>query len=195
MSINRILSWFPSAWRARYETEVRDLLAAHPVTWRTRVDLAAGCVDAWLQALAGLASRPLSRPIHVGLRISALLLIGGSGAIASDVLSPAMEAAAWWTSAVGVAANLAGLVTLLVAVLFFIRPFIDEPAQRPGLLPSLSLLSVFFLALALDGSSMSLGDIVGFGMIATMRYSWFHLDGDRSSLAAPRSILGLRHPE
>ena len=26
MSIDRILSWFPSSWRVRYETEVRDLL-------------------------------------------------------------------------------------------------------------------------------------------------------------------------
>lgn len=193
MPITRILSWFPSAWRARYEAEVRELLESQPVTWRTRVDLSVACVDAWLQALAGLASRRLSRAIHVGLRISVLLLIGGVGAFAADVLAPVLEAASWWTSAVRVAAHVTGLVTLLVAVLFFARPFIAEPALRPGMLPSLSLLSVFFLALALDGSPVRLGDVVGFGMIATMRYSWFHLGRDRSSLAAPRSILGLRH--
>jgi len=193
MSITRILSWFPSAWRGRYGAEVRELLESQPVTWRTRVDLSAACVDAWLQALAGLGSRRLSRPVHVGLRISVLLLVGGAGAFAADVLAPALEAASWWTSAVRVAAHVAGLVTLLVAVLFFARPFIDEPAMRPGLLPSMSLLSMFFLALALDGSPVRPGDVVGFGMIATMRYSWFHFGRDRSSLAAPRSILGLRH--
>lgn len=192
MSINRILSWFPQTWRARYEAEVRELLEAQPVTWRARVDLTAACVDAWLQVFASLASRRLSRPVHVGLRISALLIIGGVCAFAADVLAPAVETASWWTSGVRIAAHVAGLVTLFIAGVFFIRPFIDEPSLRPGLLPSLSLLSMFFLAMAMDGSPIRVGDVVGSGMIATMRYSWFHLGRDRTSLAAPRSILGLR---
>jgi len=191
MSITRILSWFPSVWRERYEGEVRELLEAQPVTWRTHADLTAACVDAWLQVLAGLVSRRFGRTVHVGLRISALLLIGWIGALGANMFAPALEAASWWTPAVRVTAKVGGLITLLVAVVFFIRPFIEDPGRRPSLLPSLSLLSLFFLTLALDGSWTRLGDVVGFGMIATMRYSWFHLGRDRSSLAAPRSILGL----
>lgn len=192
MSIDRILSWFPNAWRARYEAEVRDLLEAQPFTWRTTIDLTAACADAWLQSLALPASPRLRRAIHVGSRIGAMLLIGGIGVLWAGSLAPALEAAPWWTSSVRITANIAWFVTLLVAVLFFIGPFIEEPDRRPALLPSLNLLSVFFLAVALDGSTARLGDVIGFGMIATMRYSWFHIGSDRSSLASPRSILGLR---
>jgi hypothetical protein len=54
-------------------------------------------------------------------------------------------------------------------------------------------LSVFFVAVALDGSRAHLGDVMGFGLIATMRYSWFHIDNMyRQTLASPRSILGIR---
>jgi hypothetical protein len=192
VSINCILSWFPAAWRARYETEVRELLEAQPIDWRIQVDLTAACVDAWLRAIAQLASPRLRRACHISLRISALLLIGGVGTLGADMFAFALEAASWWTSTVRVTANVAGLLTLLVAVLFFIRPFIDDPARRPGLLPSLSLLSAFFVALALDGSTTQLGDVVGFGMIATMRYSWFHIGTGRPPLSVPRSVLRLR---
>lgn len=34
MSIDRLLSWFPNVWRARYEAEVRELLEAQAFTWR-----------------------------------------------------------------------------------------------------------------------------------------------------------------
>jgi hypothetical protein len=196
MSVDRILSWFPNTWRARYEAEVRELLAAQPFTWRTAIDLVAACVDAWLQSLVLHAPPRLRRTLHTASRIGALLCIGGIGVLAADVLAPALEASPWWTSSVGAVANIAWIITVFLAGLFYIRPFMEDPARRPGLLPSLSLLIVFFLAVALDGSTARLGDVVGFGIIATMRYSWFHVDTYRamyrSSLAAPRSILGLR---
>lgn len=196
MSIDRILSWFPSAWRARYEVEVRDLLEAQPFTWRTAIDVTAACADAWLQALAVMAPPRFRRALHIGSRISAMLLIGGIGVLGADLLAPALESAPWWTPSIRVTARIGWLITVFVAGLFFIRPFIEDPARRPGLLPSLGLLSVFFLAVALDGSRAHLGDVMGFGLIATMRYSWFHIDVYRKmyrpTLASPRPILGLR---
>lgn len=196
MSVDRILSWFPNAWRARYEAEVRDLLTAQPFTWRTTIDLVAACVDAWLQSLVLHAPPRLRRTLHTASRIGAMLCIGGIGVLGADALAPAFEAAPWWTSSVRVVANTAWFITVFLAGLFYIRPFMEDPARRPELLPSLSLLIVYFLAVALDGSTARLGHVVGFGIIATMRYSWFHVDAYRamyrSSLAAPRSILGLR---
>jgi hypothetical protein len=172
---------------------VRDLLEAEPFTWRAAIDLAAACADAWLQAFAVMAPPRLRRALHVGSRIGAMLLIGGIGALGADSLEPVLKAAPWWTSSIGATARIAGLVIWFVAGLFFIRPFIEDPARRPGLLSSLSLLSMFFLAAALDGFPPRLVDVVGFGLIATMRYSWFHFDVYRPSLASPRSILGLQN--
>lgn len=196
MSVDRILNWFPTAWRARYEAEVRELLLAQPLTWRTTIDLVAACIDAWLQSLALHAPPRLRRTLHTASRIGAMLCIGGIGVLGADALAPALEAAPWWTPSVRPVARIAWVMTVFLAGLFVIRPFMEDPARRPGLLQSLSLLSVFFVAVALDGSPARLGDVTGFGIIATMRYSWFHVDVYRamyrSSLAAPRSILGLQ---
>ena len=41
-----LLRLYPRAWRARYETEMRELLAAQPRTLRLAIDLVAGAIDA-----------------------------------------------------------------------------------------------------------------------------------------------------
>jgi hypothetical protein len=43
-----LIRLYPPAWRRRYGRELAELLAAHPASFRTGVDLVAGAVDAWL---------------------------------------------------------------------------------------------------------------------------------------------------
>ncbi len=43
-----LLRLYPGRWRARYGDEMAALLEAGPVSWRDRVDLVRGALDAWL---------------------------------------------------------------------------------------------------------------------------------------------------
>lgn len=55
--IDRLLSWFPANWKARYGIEVRDLLQSQPITWPVYRDLLVACADAWSREGAALALR------------------------------------------------------------------------------------------------------------------------------------------
>lgn len=44
----RLLALYPRPWRARYEPEMLALLADRPPTWRDRIDLVRGALDAHL---------------------------------------------------------------------------------------------------------------------------------------------------
>jgi hypothetical protein len=44
----RLLALYPHRWRARYEPEMLALLADRPPTWRDRIDLVRGALDAHL---------------------------------------------------------------------------------------------------------------------------------------------------
>lgn len=44
----RILHLYPGAWRARYGEEMAALLETRPVSWRDRLDLLRGALDAWI---------------------------------------------------------------------------------------------------------------------------------------------------
>jgi hypothetical protein len=44
----RLLALYPDDWRARYEPEVAWILAQEPLTWRGRLDLVRGAIDAHL---------------------------------------------------------------------------------------------------------------------------------------------------
>jgi hypothetical protein len=46
--MSRLISLYPTRWRARYEDEPRDALSVRPMTVRDRVDLVRGALDAWL---------------------------------------------------------------------------------------------------------------------------------------------------
>jgi hypothetical protein len=43
-----ILRLYPGAWRARYGEEMAAVLDARPLSWRDRLDLVRGALDAWL---------------------------------------------------------------------------------------------------------------------------------------------------
>jgi hypothetical protein len=52
--MKRLLRLYPPAWRRRYQEEMLALLEEHRFTWRTRVDLLMGALDAWMDPqLAG----------------------------------------------------------------------------------------------------------------------------------------------
>jgi hypothetical protein len=46
--VSRLLSLYPRAWQDRYRAELLELLAERPPTWRDRLDLAWGAIDARL---------------------------------------------------------------------------------------------------------------------------------------------------
>jgi len=48
-----LLLLYPAAWRARYGEEFAELLAAHPPTFRDRLDIVAGAADARLRPQVG----------------------------------------------------------------------------------------------------------------------------------------------
>jgi len=56
--MSRLIALYPTAWRARYELELRALLEARPPSFRDRVDLVRGALDARLhpQLLDGRAA-------------------------------------------------------------------------------------------------------------------------------------------
>lgn len=43
-----LLRLYPRRWRARYGQEMEALLEARPVSWRGRLDLVRGAIDAWI---------------------------------------------------------------------------------------------------------------------------------------------------
>lgn len=58
--MSRLIGLYPGPWRARYEAELRDLLAARPPGLAGRLDLVAGALDAWLHpelVIPGAADR------------------------------------------------------------------------------------------------------------------------------------------
>jgi hypothetical protein len=81
--MSRLIGLYPGPWRARYEAELRDLLAARPPSLAGRIDLVAGALDAWLHPeliVPGAADR----------RLSTRLRLAGLAAVAGGVLWLAM---------------------------------------------------------------------------------------------------------
>ena len=52
MTVDPWLRLYPGPWRRRYSVEVSALLDEHPPSWRDRLDLLAGALDAHLHPLA-----------------------------------------------------------------------------------------------------------------------------------------------
>jgi hypothetical protein len=193
MSIDRILRWFPAAWRARYEIEVRDLLDAHPFGWRERVDLMRACADAWLREGASRGKALARGASHVGVRIALLVAIGYVGVSGADALTPLLIAAvgplpSWLT----LSAAFLRILIIGYAGIFVLRPYLEDPSDRPGVLEAVAYPAVFALTVALDGHPAHQGGVLWFGLLATMRFPWFHIGTARPWPPAPRSILGLR---
>lgn len=193
MSIDRILSWFPSAWRARYEVEVRDLLDSHPIGVRERVDLVRACADAWLREGASRSLAVARGLLYVGSRIGIIVAIGWLGTWGADAFAEGIgwSAKSPWSPLSDVAGFLR-IAGMAYVGLFVVRPFMEDPEQRPSRLEGVAYPLVFALLVALNQRPSHLGDILWFGIIATARYSWFHIGTGRPSLSVPRSVLGLR---
>ena len=62
--MSRLIGLYPQPWRARYEDELRDALSLRPLTFRDRVDLVRGALDARLHP--ELAPSGLGAPVPVG---------------------------------------------------------------------------------------------------------------------------------
>jgi hypothetical protein len=81
--MSRLIGLYPGPWRARYEAELRDLLAARPPSLAGRLDLVGGALDAWLHPeliVPGAADR----------RPSTRVRLAGLAAVAGGVLWLAM---------------------------------------------------------------------------------------------------------
>jgi hypothetical protein len=74
--VSRLLSLYPRAWRDRYAPELLELLAERPPTWRDRLDLARGALDARLHPQVAVPATAVDRaepaPRHVSGALAAL---------------------------------------------------------------------------------------------------------------------------
>jgi len=84
--MSRLIGLYPGPWRARYEAELRDLLAARPLGLTGRLDLVAGAIDAWLHP-------ELVAPGTADRRPSARVRLAGLAAVAGGALWLAMSMA------------------------------------------------------------------------------------------------------
>jgi hypothetical protein len=178
MSINRILSWFPSAWRARYETEVRDLLDAHPFGWRERVDLLRACCDAWMREGVSWVWALLRWTVSISIRPAAVFGLGWLLATGAQALIPTADS--WLgevSPVVAQAAHFAQPMLALGVILFVIAPARRDPARRPTWLISGSCLVLLTIITVLAGPTGGMHRAVEttwFGFFATMRFRWFY---------------------
>lgn len=178
MSITRILSWFPSAWRARYEAEVRELLTAHPCGWRERVDLIRACGDAWMREGVNWAWAVLRWMASISVRPAAVFGVGWLLATGAQALIPV--AGSWLgevPSGVAQAASFARLLLALGVILFVMAPARADPARRPTWLiwgSCLLLLTIITVIAGPTGGMRRVSETIWFGFFATMRFRWFY---------------------
>jgi len=197
MSIDHMLSLFPNAWRSRYEAEVRELLDAHPFTWRERRDLVRACGDAWGREATsrGLALGKLSAAI--GVRVGLVLTLGWLIVRTVEGLLPTALVLAWWPAAGsdtwhGVMV-VTQITTFVVVVRYVMRPYDHtlDPDRRPSWVQTAAWVLFYVLLVVSDGRPARLPEVIFMGLFATMRYSpWLQLFGERGR--ATTSVLGLR---
>jgi len=73
--MSRLIRLYPATWRARYETELLELLAERPPTPGDSIDLFRGVIDAYLHPqLTGAAAQPWTHRIPGLLALTAGLL-------------------------------------------------------------------------------------------------------------------------
>jgi len=200
MSIDRILSWFPGAWRARYEAEIRDLLESGPFGWRERRDLLRCCVDAWMREGSGWSLRLTRIWLSLVPRIGVVLVVGWLCAKGVTWVEPYIGVSAWKAGWSGTATTIAGFVTWFKIAAFIalaryaISPYArsGREVDRPGWWQAVG--GVLFLSLLqlLDPRPPHLGDVMFFGFVATMRFGhWLQFFGTPTRREG-MSILGLR---
>lgn len=181
MSVDRILSWFPRAWRARYEAEVRELLAAQPFGWRERVDLIRACADAWMREGASWAWALVRWMATISVRPAAVFGLGWLLASGVQLLIP--FTASLISLPPHVAARLVEPAHLLAHLLvpgavliWVIAPARRDPSLRPTWLVwggCLALLTVVTVLAGPTGWPGRVTETIWFGFFATMRFRWF----------------------
>jgi hypothetical protein len=201
MSMDRMLSLFPNAWRARYEAEVRELLEAHPFTWRERRDLFRACADGWGRELWSWAYAISRVAGAAGVRLAVLLAVGWMALQLADVLSGlaftrgiVAGGGLWISGAAGLWVPMA-----LMVQLFLVKPYADSGAEsdRPSWVQAVAMTALCVALAALDqrgGPGRDQADMLILGVTATMRYAyWFVvLDTTRPVPNHGRRVLGLQ---
>jgi hypothetical protein len=201
MSIDRMLSMFPNAWRSRYEVEVRELLDAQPFTWRARRDVFSACADAWGRELWSWAYAISRVAGAAGVRLAVLLAVGWMGLQLVNVLrgmefTQAIVAGGglWVSGAAGFRLPMA-----FVFHLFAVKPYADSGAaiHRPSWAQTIAVTVLLVTLAALDdrgGLGRQFPDVMILGVTATMRYArWFGvLDTTRPVPNHGRRVLGLQ---
>lgn len=200
MSIDRMLSWFPNAWRSRYEAEVRDLLESHPFGWSERRDLLRCCLDAWARELRSWGEAVLRFSWALGLRLAIVWGAGWLGLLGVAYLDSLVGVRLWppvWRDAVMGAQGMILFLQLLAFLMLSIKvigPYTrsGREVDRPSLGTAVLASTAFGLLQFLDLNHAHLGDVIFFGMIATMRYaSWLGFLRSKPTFTQPTS-LGLR---
>ena len=178
MSIDRILSWFPSSWRTRYEAEVRDLLDAHPFGWRERVDLLRACGDAWMREGVSWVWALLRWTVSISVRPAAVFGLGWLLATGAQALIPVTGSLTQGVpAAVAQAAEFARLLLALGVMIFVMSPARSDPARRPTWLVwgiCLLLLTIVTVLAGPTGGMRRVSESIWFGFFATMRFDWFY---------------------
>lgn len=187
MSIHRMLSWFPAAWRSRYEAEMRELIEAHPFTWRERGDVLRACVDAWGRELRQRAAIPATFAGALGIRIAVVLLLGWMGVRGLEWLVPNAVAATWWPVITSdrwfATLTVCKLAMFGVAYRAVMRPYEQtrDPLRRPTWLQTFGWVGTLSLLIVCDGRPANMPDVLSLGIFALIRYSpWLqmiHQDG------------------
>jgi hypothetical protein len=197
MSIDRLLSWFPNAWRSRYEAEVRELLDAHPFTWRARRDLVRACVDAWWREAASWGSAVARFAAAVGVRVVVVLALGWLIIRGVEGLVPSAVVLAWWPAAASDAwrgvMTFTQIGTFIIVVLYGIRPYTQtlDPDLRPTWVQTSGWVLFYALLIVADGRPARLPEAIFMGQFATMRFSpWLQMHGRDGR--AKTTVLGLR---
>ncbi len=197
MSIDRMLSLFPNAWRSRYEAEVRELLEAHPFTWRERRDLISACADAWGREGRAWGTAIVKFSAAVAVRIAVVLAVGWMGIRGLEWLVPNDAMLAWWpTTALDqwyATLTVCKFAVFVVAARGVMNPYQRtlDPLRRPTWLQTCGWVGTFALLLVFDGRPAVWPDALWMGVFATMRYSpWLQMVGPDGRMRT--TILGLR---
>lgn len=137
----RLVAFYPAAWRARYGAEFHQLLIEQPLTPRLALDVCAGAIDAYLSG-GRMTMKMMAR---------------------CAVRNPQMDTAETWRAALvmlGVSIAMVGALTYLRRV-FQDGPYIDAFASM--LFPTAFLVTMPFLYMR-DASRRRKLMVVGFSL-------------------------------
>ncbi|MEO5940329.1 MAG: hypothetical protein ABIZ72_05175 [Candidatus Limnocylindrales bacterium] len=201
-----LLRLYPAAWRDRYETEVGDLLLAHPSTVGDRIDLLRGALDAWIHPQVRRRPDCVSddrRRVPAGA--------GPAAAILGGLLFVAGGLAFASTNAIGPSGDADHTLALLILVSGMLATSLGSVAMAPAGAPRRAavamvggavldlfpwpILALGFLtwvgaAIVLGAALIARGRVVGFVPVAIgVTLATFNTETDRALVAVPVGLL------